>query len=607
LNNFSKFTLFRGSILHLMIIIPDIPDVLIEQVEVADEITLTLRITSPTACCSSCGTPSSRVQSRYSRTLHDLPASGRPVNLIIQVRRFFCTKRTCSRKIFAEQLPELCCPYAQRTKRLQEALCQLGLTIGGQTGADLASEQGISGSRDTMLRLVRQHCLPDSPKSRIVGVDDWAWKRGRRYGTLICDLEQGLPLDLLPDRSVETVSAWFKAHPQVAIVTRDGSSEYASAIKKGAPQARQVSDRWHLVKNLAACVSIQLAKLLAQIRRVEQAAAISKEEGKQPSEQRHPARTRAIQQAQMARQAERRARYEHIMALQRQGMKSAEIAVQVGMAERTVRRWLSQGGIPYSSPRRERARLIDPYNTYILPRWQQGCRTGSQLERELRAKGYKGSGRAMYRYLQTLEAPGSSPRKRGSASDPRQTAPSIPPNPLLILSAQQATWLFFRRPEDLKKEELERLHQLRQASPQVEATYQLVAKFLHMVRERTGEQLDAWLNAVEAKHLDAFQSFVTGVQQDKDAVLAGLTLPWSNGSLEGNVNRLKLIKRSMYGRAQFDLLKLRVLHHHKKSQERKNKKKDNQAQQVGHLLKKPRMRKNGTNSQHTTSGISEVA
>jgi len=235
-----------------------------------------------------------------------------------------------------------------------------------------------------------------------------------------------------------------------------------------------------------------------------------------------------------------------------------------------------------------------------LERWHQGCRKGAQLERELRAKGYKGSGRAMYRYLQTLEPIGFSIRKRGSASAMSQ------PNPLLALSTQQATWLFFRRPEDLKAEEQETLRQLRQASPHLETAYQLVKEFLHMVRERTGEQLDTWLKVVKASHLEAFQTFVTGVQKDRDAVLAGLTLPWSNGPLEGHVNRLKLIKRSMYGRAEFDLLKLRVLHQSKKNQDRKNKYKHNQGQQVGRL-KKLRMMKNGTNFQHTIPGISEVA
>ncbi len=193
-----------------------------------------------------------------------------------------------------------------------------------------------------------------------------------------------------------------------------------------------------------------------------------------------------------------------------------------------------------------------------------------------------------------------SARKSGSLSATK------PLNPLLTLSAPQATWLFFRKQEDLKEEERETLRQLRQMSPHLETAYQLVEMFLHMVRERTGEQLDAWLAAVKASHLEAFESFVTGVQQDKDAVLAGLTLPWSNGPLEGNVNRLKLIKRSMYGRAEVDLLKLRVLYQSKTSRDRKDKKKKKQGQQVVHL-KKPQSMKNDANSQRITTGISKVA
>jgi transposase len=584
-----------------MIIFLDLPEVQIEGVDVAEEITLTLHTTSPTASCPSCGTQSSQIQSRYRRTLRDLPSGGRPIRLIMQVRRFFCKKHTCAQKIFVERLPTLCRPHAQRTKQLQEALCQLGLRVGGQAGADVGSELGISGSRDTILRLVRQSPPPARSEPHVIGLDDWAWKRRLRYGTLICDLELGLPIDLLADRSVETVSAWLKEHPSIDTISRDGSSQYASAISKGAPQARQVSDRWHLVKNLAACVSVQLAESLAELRRAEQGRARSEKKEKwQAVAERRPAQTRAVQHAQLARQAERMARYEHIVALQKQGVKIAEIALQLGVTQRTIQRWIATENIPYSRPRKQRSRLIDPYKTYLLKRWHQGCRKGAQLERELRAKGYKGSGRALYRYLETLELTGSTARKRGSAS-----ATSLP-NPLLALSAQQATWLFFRRSEDLKAEEQETLRQLRQASPHLETAYQLVEAFLHMVRERTGEQLDAWLGTVQASHLEAFQTFVTGVQQDKDAVFAGLTFSWNNGPLEGNVNRLKLIKRSMYGRAEIDLLKPRVLYQSKKNGDRKSKRKNHQAQQVDRLKKLKRI-KSDTNSQRTTTGISKVA
>jgi transposase len=178
-----------------------------------------------------------------------------------------------------------------------------------------------------------------------------------------------------------------------------------------------------------------------------------------------------------------------------------------------------------TGPRKQRSRLIDPYKPYVLARGPQGCHTGSQLERELRAQGYKGSPRALYRYLATLGPAVNSAARRGFSSAVKQ--PAIPSNPLFTLSVQQATWLLFRKADELKQEEREHLQQLRQASPEIETAYQLVEQFLRMVRERSGEQLAAWLAEVQASQLVAFDSFVTGVQHDQDAVLAGLTLPWS--------------------------------------------------------------------------------
>lgn len=588
-----------------MTIFPELfdQDLQIVQINVADEITVTLRTTSPTAQCPDCETVSKWVQSRYKRNLHDLPMSGRPVRLILEVRRFFCKKSTCPRKIFAEQLPSLYRPHAQRTKRLQEALCRLGLALGGQAAEDISGEQGMSGSRDTILRLIRQSSLPNPKAPRVIGLDDWAWKRGHRYGTLICDLEQRQPIALLPDRRAETVSAWLQASPSIEIVSRDGSSEYASAIKKGAPQARQVSDRWHLIKNLAFCVQALLAQCLAEVRSVEQMGTPPKDEGARPGKVRYQAQTRSGKIAQQAGRAERLERYESISQLRKQGMTSADIADRVGMPERTVRHWLARGEAPDYKHRSKRKSLVDPYIPYLTQRWSEGCHNGLQLLRELREKGYKGSHKGIYRFLSTLE-PSPLPKQSPAVASTQAASPTRP-HPLSTLSVQKATWLFFRKPEDLEEEERKTLQLIRQLSPRVETAYQLVEAFLQMARERRGEQLEAWLKAVEASQLAVFKSFTTSVQKDKDAVLAGLTLPWSNGPLEGHVNRLKFIKRSMYGRAMLDLLKLRVTHRSKKSQERKNK--NNQVQQASRLLKKPRRIKNGTNSQYTTNSISEVA
>jgi len=232
-----------------MTILPDLSDLVIEQVSITNEVTVTVRAASSTVPCPCCATLSKRVQSRYTRTLRDLPVSGRSARLIVHVRRFFCQESTCVRKIFAERFPSLTLPRVKFTLRLQETLRELGFALGGEAGARLGRQLSIPGCSDTLLRLVKETKLPVASSPRVVGIDDWSWKRRLRYGTLICDLENKKPIDVLPDREVETVSAWFENHPTVEIVSRDRSSEYAAAIRKGAPQALQVADLWHIGKN----------------------------------------------------------------------------------------------------------------------------------------------------------------------------------------------------------------------------------------------------------------------------------------------------------------------------------------------------------------------
>ena len=590
-----------------MITLFDFPEILIEQVQIADEITFTGRVTSPTACCPECGTVATHIQSHYSRTLHDLPSSGHPVHLILDVRRFFCKKGTCRRKIFTEQLSKLFSPHAQRTKRLQEALYQLGQAVGGQSGARLGRELGISGSRDTLLRLLRRQEAVQPIEARIIGLDDWAWKRGLRYGTLICDLERGLPLDVLPDRSIETVATWLQAHPSVTLVSRDRSTEYAAAIRKGAPQATQVADRWHLAKNLAECVETLLGSVRTEIRRAGHTSVSSESMEEEHASPRPASSSRKEEQARAARRAQHLDQYEQVVTLRTQGVRNGEIAKRMKLSSRTIGRWLNRGHAPESKSRRKRASRIDAYQTYILKRWQQGCHNGIQLYQELKAKGFRGSERGVYRYLTTLR-PSTSPRgSRGPAPSPESIATLSKPISLEHFSARQATWLFLRKLSDLDEKEQESLLLIRIASPKADVAYQLVTAFMHMLRERTGEQLESWLEQVQASQLSEFEPFVTSIRRDRAAVFAGLTLPWSNGPLEGNVNRLKLIKRSMYGRAKFDLLRLRVLHHPKTTHEVQHEKTDGEHQRRRGSPKKLSTRETISTSQHTTLQISRVA
>lgn len=582
-------------------IFPDVLEVLIEHVSVADEITLTLRPTSLTASCPRCGTLSTQVQSRYRRTLHDLPSTGRPVHLILHVRRFFCKSRTCVQKIFAERLSELCHPHAQRTKRLQEALSQLGMVIGGQAGAHVGSKLGLSGSRDTILRLLRQSDLPEPEPARVVGVDEWAWKRGRRYGTLLCDLERGIPIDLLADRSVESVSDWFKRHPSIEVVSRDRSTEFAAAASKGASQAVQVADRWHVGKNLAEALSTVLARCRADKTK---AARIKGKEEKhflEPVPERTAYRSRGEEQIRLARKAEREQRYEQVLALHHQGLGAIDIAARVGMGERTIRSWLAHGSYPEPKRRRRRPSLIDRYEDIVLKRWDEGGRNGAQLYQELRQQGYRGSQKALYRYLARLRPVGSTHRRNPAGKE----EPS-PTGPLERLSTRRSTWLFMRKAEDLSEEEHKELAQIRQASLEIEVAYQLVQTFLQMLRDRSGQHLETWLNAAETSHLPEFETFAAGVRQDYAAVLAGLTLTWSNGQTEGQITRLKLIKRSMYGRAKFDLLRLRVLHRSENGQKNATTR-ETRRQQQGDPAAIPGTGENTLTFQHTTRVISEVA
>src|SRR5437879_6490526 len=297
-----------------MTILPNLSDLVIEQVSITTEVTVTVRAASPTASCPCCGTISKWVQSRYTRTLRDLPASGRLVHLVVRVRRFFCQESTCVRKIFAERFPALTLPRVKFTLRLQETLGEMGFALGGEAGARLGKYLSIPGSSDTILRLVKQSQLPAASSPHIVGIDDWSWKRRLRYGTLICDLASNKPIDVLPDRSVETVSFWFENHPTVEIVSRDRSSEYAAAIKKGAPQALQVADRWHIGKNLADSVETLLARCRAEIRRgLQQVQAMPEQERGEaepvPEEERRPLRSRSVEVAREGRRAQKLDRY----------------------------------------------------------------------------------------------------------------------------------------------------------------------------------------------------------------------------------------------------------------------------------------------------------
>ena len=507
---------------------------------------VSLLSTQPVSHCPMCGSVATRIHSRYQRRLTDLPSTGQPVRVLLAVRKFFCDMPTCPRKIFTERLAPLVAPSARMTARLFQMVQIIGLATGGRLGVRVTTPMGIQTSRHTILRCIM--ALPTEPIGHItqLGIDDFSFKRGRTFGTLLVNMQTHQVVDVLADRKAETSATWMASHPEIELVSRDRGGDYASAAATGAPQAVQCADRFHMMKNLGEALEGCLARHLAVKRQRQTQETVDAHHPIQHAP-RSVRRSPKVEHLQQAYREERLARYEQVVALRKLGMSQAAIAKRVGIGQSTVGNWLAAGA--YSETTRgPYVSHLDPYLPYLFQRWESGCHNMVRLHQELVARGYKGSYASVRDHLIRRLPEGKKNASHGNELSP------VPKSP------RQATFLFLARSEQLDGEEQETVRQLRQSHPEADLAYALVQQFAQMLRTRRGEQLDTWLEKVRASQIREFQSFVLGIERDKAAVVAGLTLPQNNGVVEGKVNKLKLIKRMGYGRAEFPLLRQRVLH-----------------------------------------------
>jgi transposase len=507
------------------------------------------------ARCPRCGTTSARVHSRYRRRLADAAIAGRGVVLRLVVRRFFCANTDCAAKTFAEQVDGLTTKWSRRTSQLTAMLTEIGLALAGRAGARLTHRLGLSASRDTLLRLVRG--IPDPPVGTItvLGVDDFAVKRGRKYATVLLDMATHRPIDVFDGRDADSLAAWLTAHPEVQVITRDRAGAYAEGARRGAPQATQCADRWHLWHNLGQAV--EKTVIAHRARLVEPPTATSDPAGaghRDPA----PASTCPSTDAAMvppvpdpdskythlrARTAER---YDAVQRLHTQGMGLRSIAKELSIDRKTARRFVTA-----SSPddviaaATSRVAVLDEFVPQLLERWNAGCTDVATLTAELRQLGYRGSQRTVYRYLQ----PYRTSRKTA------RPAPAKPAKPKI----RAVTGWIMRDPDTLDSDDAGQLARILADCPELEATRRHVGAFAVMMRDLRGDRLSDWIEQVRADNLPALHSFATGLEHDFAAVTAGLTLPWSNGPTEGTVNKLKHLKRQCFGRAKLDLLRKRIL------------------------------------------------
>jgi transposase len=404
-------------------------------------ITVVVQAVQPQAHCPKCQQPSTSLHSHYQRRVADLPWHDVSVKLELHTRKFRCRNELCAQQVFCERLPKVATAYARKTVRLNAALTLLAFALGGEAGARTAGGLNLRVSADTLLRRIRRAAIPEVATPKVLGVDDWAKRKGQSYGTILVDLEQHRPIDLLPDRESTTLAAWLRAYPGIEIVSRDRSQAYAAGINEGAPGSVQVADRFHLLKNVREALEKCLLRQESQLRRQTMIVKL---------------KTKAVAE-----------------------------------------------------------------NDY-----QQQC---------------------LVRLLPHLHRSKHQPRRN-------RVAPRTP-----FPSPRQATWMLLM-PEKLKGEQQKIVEDLRQFFPDVSGAQELARGFFRIVRERKANELRAWLMAALKSQLPEFVKFANGIMQDLQAVKAALTYEWSQGQVEGQVNRLKFLKRQMYGRAKLDLLRARVLH-----------------------------------------------
>lgn len=504
------------------------------------------------ARCPVCGQESRRVHGWYVRHPQEISSVGRTIRLVLTVKRFRCTNAGCPRQTFAEALSSWLPAYARRTFALTQLLYAVALEIGGEVAHRVAARLGMRMSADTLLRILRQLGAGSPPgELRIIGVDDWAFKRGRTYGTIIVNLETHRVVDLLPDRTTETLAVWLRAHPSVHWVARDRSSDYSAGIRQGAPQAVQVADRWHLLLNVRQMLERYLTAIYADLQRLPIANDLQGVFDRQRSVF---VRTQSERRTSAEKRAERLAFYEQIQALRQQGWNIAQLAQEFACHPATVRKYYYATTFPDRNPHRLGRSILDPYLPYLEQRLQAGCENAQQLWREVQQQGYPGTNRQVMKWLQlkrTHVAPTTAYAKRTERPASRKTS--------VIPSSKQLAWFLVRNAAELSQAEHLLLTHLRQHA-QLNAVYTLAQRFIHMVKTRAAAALDAWLRESEQSGVYLLHTFALGLRQDGAAVRAALETPWSNGQTEGQVNRLKLIKRQMYGRAKFDLLRLRVIH-----------------------------------------------
>jgi transposase len=498
------------------------------------------------AICPGCQSVSRSRHSRYWRSLQDLPIQGSPVILRVHV----------------------CAPHARQTKRSDEIIAVVGRALGGRPGQRLMGRLGMPLSADTLIRRVkgaaRWSALPRV--IRVLGVDDWAWCKGQTFGTILVDLERSQVVDLLPTRSADAFGEWLAQHPGVTTISRDRHGVYAEGARRGAPGAVQVADRFHLVLNLTQAVERELAVNRRQLRIASPSAPalpLSPTAGEVKSQTRHiPVRSSIVmQQMEVARQRQQQKLelFRTIKQMRGAGMKVSQIARQLGLCRRRIDKWIQLDELPERSRMQPRPGMPESFRDYLRQRWEAGCRHGRTLFAEIRKLGYVGCYSGLAKFLLPWRQPKAGTRKEISTfPDATHFEPTISTGSTQ-LSPQVATALLSKIRAELTSQQAQIVDTLKRQCPGFAVMRKLVFGFRAILRGGKVTTLHRWMEEARKTGIHSLVRFVRTLKQDLSAVESAVSKPWSNGPVEGHINRLKMLKRQMYGRAGIELLRARLL------------------------------------------------
>ncbi|MFE4874663.1 ISL3 family transposase [Streptomyces sp. NPDC056682] len=471
--------------------------------------------------CPACGTRTARMHGFHGRVIADVPVDGRRVVASVRVRRLVCPVLGCPRQTFREQVPGVVERYQRRTNRLASQLGSVVKELAGRAGARLCCVVACAISRSTALRMLTRQEVPPLRVPRVLGVDDFALKRRHRYATIIIDAETGERIDVLPDRTAQTLITWLREHPGAEYVCRDGSASYGEAIRQALPEAVQVSDRWHLWSNLC-------GKVLAEVRSRAACWATAV----------NPARPGGV------REQTTRERRQQVHNLLDKGVGLLECARRLDAALNTVKRYARMKE-PTGDRRAPRYKptLVDPYRDHLRRhRSEDPAVPVTHLLREIKELGYTGSANLLVRYI-----------TQGRAKGDKQ-----------VTTPQRFARLLLTRPENLRDKDAALLRELTQTCPETTELAHLTGEFAQLLTPAQGSdaKLTHWITTVRATHLPhlpRLHSFANGLELDRAPVDAGLPRPYHNGRTEGVNTQTKRITRQMHGRAGFPLLRHRIL------------------------------------------------